>query len=288
MPPESTAQPDLSRSPSKELFTERPPAFCSWVARAETSFSGVRVLPSIRSMTRSLSAKLPFPARPGPFCGIDSWVRASRRSATVPAATAASTVYSSFAAAFPPASQAPSDWRVSGIFSLDVTESGSNTRQTVVRDRLEARGSLQPFREGGLEGARLVILQTGRERRPLRLPRRELFGVSVRIELEFLLAPDRRGEGGGKPVVVRSGNRIILVIVAARATDREAEEGGPGRRGHVVELIVAGALELRLGELRGEGPGGEETGRLPRERVVRSHSSPAICQRRRHPTAGRG
>jgi hypothetical protein len=71
-------------------------------------------------------------------------------------------------------------------------------------------------------------------------------------------------------VVVFDGDGIEFVIVAAGAADGEAQHGGAGGGGHVVEFIVTGAFEFLFGELGGEDAGSEESGSHHGEGVVGS------------------
>ncbi len=64
-------------------------------------------------------------------------------------------------------------------------------------------------------------------------------------------------------VVVVGRQRIELVVVAATATDRHAQQRSAERLHDVVELFVPAALAFLLRLLRGERTGGEEPrGRL--------------------------
>ena len=71
------------------------------------------------------------------------------------------------------------------------------------------------------------------------------------------------------PVVIAARDRIVFVIVTARAADGEAEEGAAGRREHVVDRVVARAFDFVGGDLRGEDARAEEAGGHQRERVLR-------------------
>ena len=74
---------------------------------------------------------------------------------------------------------------------------------------------------------RLVLFEHGAESL--------LFGLRHEIVIDF----DRREEDRLHPVVVRLGNRVELVVVAARALQREAEHSLRGRGDHVVEVVEA-------------------------------------------------
>jgi hypothetical protein len=89
-----------------------------------------------------------------------------------------------------------------------------------------------------LRGQPVVQRLLGRLRPPL--PSRDLLAIAVRLgprDEERLLAPGR-GEGALNPVVIAGRDGVVLVVVAAGAAERQAEEGRDGRDRHVVELVV--------------------------------------------------
>src|SRR5262249_51118922 len=68
------------------------------------------------------------------------------------------------------------------------------------------------------------------------------------VELRsFLLWPFERLKDGQHAVVVLLRERLELVVVAAGAAEREAEERGRRCSQHVIELVVA--IDLRIGRL---------------------------------------
>src|SRR5438477_103638 len=67
---------------------------------------------------------------------------------------------------------------------------------------------------------------------------------------------------------IRSRDRVVLVIVAAGAADRQAEHGGADGGQLVVEFVVAVLLDFGLGDLRAVNAGREETGGLHRLMIV--------------------
>ena len=71
------------------------------------------------------------------------------------------------------------------------------------------------------------------------LPSRFLLAIPGRLgsrHEEGFLAPGR-GEGALQPVVVAGRDGVVLVVVAARAAERQAEEGRGRRDRHVVQLV---------------------------------------------------
>ena len=93
--------------------------------------------------------------------------------------------------------------------------------------------------------------------------------VRAGIEVHVEVAADGRRERREKPVVVGLRDRVELVVVAAGAADGEAEHGGAGGRGHVVERVVARPLDFVGRDLRRKDAGAEKAGRLQGQRVLR-------------------
>ena len=65
-------------------------------------------------------------------------------------------------------------------------------------------------------------------------------------------------EVGHETIIIFLAHRVILVLVAPGAADRDAQHGGSHDVHHVVELLVAASFSLLLGLLCGEGAGDEE------------------------------
>jgi len=112
----------------------------------------------------------------------------------------------------------------------------------------EARGELL-----GLE-----LLQCRMERFARQLVRRELALRFLVLPVNLQLAMHRARERGGDAVVVGLRNRVILVLVAAHTAEREAEEAAADGRDHVVELVVADALDGLCRDLPRIGTGDEK------------------------------
>ena len=114
-----------------------------------------------------------------------------------------------------------------------------------------------------------VRLQFRDERGARLLPAGAGFADFFRLEFEIDDAAHGRRERRKQAVIILVRNGIVLVLVAARAADREAEERGASGREHVVERVVARALDLVGGDLRGENARAEKAGGGEREGVVR-------------------
>src|SRR2546423_9636861 len=93
--------------------------------------------------------------------------------------------------------------------------------------------------------------------------------VRTRLEIHIEVAADRRSKGREQPVIIGLRDRIELVIVAASATDGEAEHGATHRCRHVVEGVVSRSLDLVGGDLRWKNARAEEAGGLQGQRVLR-------------------
>ena len=79
-------------------------------------------------------------------------------------------------------------------------------------------------------------------------------------------------ERAEEAVIIPSGNRIVFVVVTARATQRQAEHGRAGGRDHVIEFIEARADSLFLHQVVSEfgvRSSHDEAGGGNRLRVVR-------------------
>ena len=98
--------------------------------------------------------------------------------------------------------------------------------------------------------------------------------VSFGVEVEFDLAADRRRERRKQPVVIGLRDRVELVIVAARAANRQPEHRRADRRQHVVHLVIAVLLDFVLRDLRRVNARREEPCRHHRQPVVRSELIP--------------
>ena len=70
----------------------------------------------------------------------------------------------------------------------------------------------------------------------------------------------RAGQRRGQGVVVLLRDRVVLVLVAADAAERQAEHRAADRHQHVVELVVADALDRLGGDLSRIRPGHEKAG----------------------------
>ena len=91
-------------------------------------------------------------------------------------------------------------------------------------------------------------------------------GRGAGVDRHVHVPPHGLREGREEAIVVGLRDRVELVVVAAGAADRQAQERGAGRRGHVVEGVVAGPLDLVLRDLRREHAGADEPRRRQRER----------------------
>src|SRR6185437_6917200 len=74
-----------------------------------------------------------------------------------------------------------------------------------------------------------------------------LISLYLRLGRERILGVRRAGEDAAQRVVVFDGKRIVLVIVATRAGDRDAEE--PARNDIDTLLTLVGARDGRLGQI---------------------------------------
>ena len=102
-------------------------------------------------------------------------------------------------------------------------------------------------------------------------------------------------EDGLEAVIVLLGDRVELVVVAAGAGDGQAEEGGAGRRDHVVEVVdalLAHPLDGGVADLvvrpRDEEPGGRAASSQSASGSSAGRVSPASCSRAKRGRGCRG
>src|SRR5262249_12382221 len=89
------------------------------------------------------------------------------------------------------------------------------------------------------------------------------------VDLQVDLAADGRREVRNETVIVTSGQRVILMVVAAGTTDGQTEESNRCRAGHVVQLVIAGRFEFCFGQLSWKCAGAEKAGGRQGQGIVR-------------------